>query len=346
MSDSRRTKAATIIPSNINSKHFRKDPVLASIADMVDAENNTHNRGQRQQGGHRGPRDNQDQGDDRVLMDKIDAILDRKLAPIYHKLHELERSHEVFRNQFQCLNLEARQAIDQQGEAIHQLMTDVIYLKNRDNNIEQRDRDPGQRIDNFPVPENISPLELQDKIYNDLYKPMFIQAAKDGILPKREVLNLDQLDDKGEPTITTTTVDLPLPGEVIEYCHTLSGGRPANLPVGAQPRRAARTPTIIVKLRGRNTKEIITKYKKAGLVNFNKNKAKKDSVFINDDLTKTNLFCLNKLKRSEGVCDAFFLGGKVRFSLKSNPSKNHTVLNAFGNDLEQLTRRPLNPLMM
>ena len=378
--DNPRSSTSFVIPSDINKQLLYQDPVLASIADMIESENNGARRGhgsqrgvgsqrglgnqrglgsqhgqdnQRDQGNRNGQQGRVDQGGNVDQMVKMEAMLDRKLnqklAPLHNRVIELERNIEELRNQVHYSNMENRNAIDRQGQAVEQIMGEVTYLMNRDNEVQQRDRNPGQRIDNFPVPENISPLELQDKIYNELYRPMFVQAAKEGLLPKREVVNLDQVDENGHPTITkSTVVDLPLPGEVIEYCHTLSGGRPANLPVGAQPRRAARTPTIIVKLKGRNTKEIIIRNKKAALQKYNTERklGNKDAVYLYDDLTKANLNCLNKLQISPLVREAFALGGKIRFNLKSDPLKNYVVHNVYGNDLQQLTRFPLNPLMM
>ena len=340
-----RYSASTVITSNINSKQFIKDPVLAAIADMVEGEPRGANHGH---GGRNGQRGNDIKCNHGDSMHELEAMLDRKLAPFLSKFTELERNIDSLRNQVQFFNDETRQAIGRQGHAIDHLMNGTNYLMVRDNTVEQRDRDPGQRIDNFKVPENSSPLEIADKIYNELYKPMFIEAAKDGLLPKREVVHLDEMDDKGEPKITkSTVVDLPLPGEVIEYCHTLGGGRPSNLPPGAQPRRAARTPTIIVKLQGRITKDIINRYKKSTLQKINQTRhlGEKDSISIYDDLTKVNLNCLNKLKETTEVQEAFSLGGKIRFSLRSNPMKKHIVHNLFAINIEGLKQYPINPLI-
>lgn len=340
-----RYSASTVITSNINSKPFLKDPALAAIADMVDEGPRGASLGHGGRNGHRG---NDMQGNHRDIMKDMEDMLDRKLSPFLSKLTELERNMSSLSNQVQFLNDETRQALGRQGHAIDHLMNGTNYLMVRDNTVEQRDRDPGQRIDNFKVPENSSPLEIADKIYNELYKPMFIEAAKGGLLPKREVVNLDERDEKGDPKITkSNVVDLPLPGEVIEYCHTLGGGRPPNLPPGAQPRRTARTPTIIVKLQGRMTKDIINRYKKTTLQKINQSKhlGEKDSINIYDDLTKVNLRCLNKLKDTAEVHEAFSLGGKIRFSLKANPLRKYIVHNPFAINIEGLKEYPINPLI-
>jgi hypothetical protein len=315
------------IPNNINNPLLQQDPVLASISDMLEFDNNGDNANQTN------------------MVAMLGALLDRKLEPIMelartnaNKLAEIERSNTLFREQVQSF-------IDQQAYVTNELRSEVSTLKIRDNIVEQRDREPGQRIGNFHVPQNISPLELTNKLYNELYRPMFVQAAVDGYLPSRETVNVGERDVNGEPVITKSrVVDLPVPTEVIEYCHTLSGGRPHNLPVGAQPRRGARTPMLIVKLKGRNIKEIVNRYKKDSLAKYNrsKNLSDKESVFIVDDLTKTNLNCLNNLKVTDEVEEAFVLGGKIRFSLKTDPLKKHIVHNPFGRNLKELTQHYAN----
>ena len=301
-----------------------QDPVLASIADMIEAEP--------------GVETNQDN-----LIVKMGSLLDRKLTPINKKLEEMETNNEELKIQVQLLTGDLQSSADQQEVTVQELSSQVSYLKYRDNVVEQRDRDPGIRIFNYKVPENLSFVELSNKIYDDLFKDTFIQAAKDGLLPSREIVNLDERDENGEPIITTRrVVELPLHSETIEYCHTLPGARPANLPPGVQPRRATRIPVIIVKLHSRNLKEILFKYKKESLKLYNrsKNLSFGNSVFINDDLTKANLICLNDLKASDNIEDAYSLGGKIRFSLKANPLNKLTVRNPFANELSEITKFP------
>ena len=193
------------------------------------------------------------------------------------------------------------------------------YLDVRDNIVEQRDRDKAVRLFNYEVPQNITATELANKLHEDLFKDMFVQAAKDGLLPSRQVVHFDKLDVNGEPVIRTrSVVDIPLPSETVEYTHILPGARPANLPPGVQPRRAARIPVVIVKLKSRIIKEIFHKYKKYSLDNFNcaKNLTNSRKVFLVDDLTKVNLKCLSDLKASPKIEEAFVLGGKIHFSYK------------------------------
>ena len=105
---------------------------------------------------------------------------------------------------------------------------------------------------NYEVPKDIIATELVNKLHEDLFMDMFTKAAKDGLLPSRQVVHLDELDENGEPIIKTkSVVDIPLPRETVEYTHILPGTRPANLPPGVQPRRAARIPVVIVKLKSR-----------------------------------------------------------------------------------------------
>lgn len=315
-------------PKNIGNP-LLQDPVFAPIADMIEVES-TGNSGQQSN-----------------FLAMIEAMLDRKLAPLMEmerdnakKLAEMEKNNALWRDQIQCVMDQNR---DKQDVVNKEVRSDVLTLKIRDNIVETRDREPGERIYNYEVPQNISPLELTNKLYNDLYKDMFVQAAKDGYLPARETINMDVRDENGEPVITKSKVfDLPLPTDVIEYCHTL-GGRPANLPPGVQPRRGART-QLIVKLKGRNVKEIVHRYKKQSLANYNKSKnlSEQNSVYITDDLTKTNLNCLNKLKKTDMVEEAFVLGGKIRFSLKSDPLRTHIVHNPFATNLYELTQYHAN----
>ena len=199
---------------------------------------------------------------------------------------------ENLKVQVQLLTGDLQTAADKQAD-------EISHLKIRDNIVEQRDRNRGIRVKNLKVPDNITSTELTNKLYNEVFQNMFVEAAKDGLLPARQTVIIDE---RGEAVISTSSeVELPLQIEVIEFCHVLPGGRPANMPPGAQPRRAARIPDIIVKLHSRNLKEIIYKYKKStlGKLNRDKNLSKPNSVYIVDDLTQTNLNCLNDLKGYE-----------------------------------------------
>ena len=77
------------------------------------------------------------------------------------------------------------------------------------------------------------------------------------------------------------------------------------------------------------------KNKKSTLGKFNRdnNLSKPNSVYIVDDLTQANLNCLNDLKASDNVEDAYSMGGKIRFILKSDTSKRITVQNPFAEKL-------------
>ena len=157
-----------------------------------------------------------------------------------------------------------------QDNHVAQVTKSNNYLRLRDNEVEQRDRDPGWRIFEYKIPDKIRPVELANKIYDDLLEPMFIKAAEDGLLRPRKVVKVvNEVGDNGEMTRRTVVeekeVELPLPLEVIEFCHVLPGGgnHEPNLPVGSPPpAREPRIPSVIVKSTSRNFKSILHKYKK------------------------------------------------------------------------------------
>jgi hypothetical protein len=301
-----------------------KDPQLEAISDMIDVEPTVKD----------------------VTRAKEDGTPDdlvKAVSALEMKIDGLAANCLTLRGQVQLLAGDLQTKVDEHSDTLDELKPQIDYLSCRDNIVEQRDRDKAVRIFNYDVPKNITATELSNKLYDDLFKDMFVQAAKDGLLPSRQVVHLDERDENGEPIIRTkNVVDLPLPSETVEYTHTLPGARPANLPPGAQQRRAARIPVVIVKLKSRIIKEIFHKYKKDSLDKFNSaknlNYAKK--VFIVDDLTKVNLNCLNDLKASPKIEEAFVLGGKIRFSYKSNPEKKLTVQNPFASELSEICNFP------
>ena len=327
----RKCRASLMLPGDICDPIYTRNPLLQSISDMVD---------------HDLEQNMAPVQDD--LMNRIEAMLDRKLEPISAKLAEVVRNYDYLNDQLQGYKGEVQYAVSQQGETIKELMTETSCLRIRDNVVQQRDRDPSFIISNFSVPDKITPVELSKKLHNDLFKPMFIEAAKQGMLPVKETVHLDELDDGGEPVVRASReVELPGPLDLIEYCHVLPGGdtkgrRPENMPPGVEPRRSARIQPLIVKIRSRNFKSIIHKFKKNTIEKYNRDKQLNefDQVFMVDDITKVNRFCLNKLKKTDEVEEAFWLGGKIRFRLKNKPNKTFIVHNPYAPNLEQLTVRP------
>ena len=301
-----------------------KDPQLEAISDMLEEEPTVKDVTRPKEDG------TQD-----VLL-KVVSAMETKLDGIAENCLKLG-------GQVQLLTGDLQTKVDQHSDTLDELKSQIDYLSCRDNIVEQRDRDKAVRIFNYEVPKNTTATELSNKLYDDIFKDMFVQAAKDGLLPSRQVVHLDERDENGEPIIRTkSVVDLPLPSETVEYTHTLPGARPANLPPGVQQRRAARIPVVIVKLKSRIIKEIFHKYKKDSLDKFNsaKNLSYAKKVFIVDDLTKVNLNCLNDLKASPRIEEAFVLGGKIRFCYKSNPEKKLTVQNPFASELSEICNFP------
>ena len=304
--------------SLINSE----DPKLNAISDMVEEETCVS----------------------KVTRNKEAESLEKlvnSISQIQTKIDRIDENYQMLRGQVQLLTGDLRTNVDENSAALQELKSHIDYLSVRDNIVEQRDRDKAVRLFNYEVPQDITATELSNKLHEDLFKDMFVQAAKDGLLPSRQVVHLDELDENGEPIIKMkSVVDLPLPSETVEYTHILPGARPAHLPPGVQPRRAARIPVVIVKLKSRIIKEIVHKYKKNSLDKFNCANNRSKKVFLVDDLTKVNLNCLNDLKASPKIEEAFVLGGKIRFSYKSNPEKKLTVQNPFAYELSEICNYP------
>ena len=301
-----------------------KDPKLNAISDMLEEETcvreDTKNK----------------------KVESFEKLL-KGFTSLQTKIDKIDECYQTLRGQVQYLTGDLRCNVDENSAALQEVKAHTDYLAVRDNIVEQRDRDKAVRIFNYEVPKDITATELANKLHEDLFMDMFTKAAKDGLLPSRQVVHLDEFDENGEPVIKTkSVVDLPLPSETVEYTHILPGSRPANLPTGVQPRRAARIPVVIVKLKSRIIKEIFHKYKKYSLDKFNsaKNLSYPKKVSIVDDLTKVNLNCLNDLKASPKIEEAFVLGGKIRFSYKSNPEKKCTVQNPFAYELSEICKYP------
>ena len=297
-----------------------KDPKLNAISDMLEEETcvreDTKNK----------------------KVESFEKLL-KGFTSLQTKIDKIDECYQTLRGQVQYLTGDLRCNVDENSAALQEVKAHTDYLAVRDNIVEQRDRDKAVRIFNYEVPKDITATELANKLHEDLFMDMFTKAAKDGLLPSRQVVHLDEFDENGEPVIKTkSVVDLPLPSETVEYTHILPGTRPANLPPGVQPRRAARIPVVIVKLKSRIIKEIFHKYKKYSLDKFNLSNSKK--VYLVDDLTKVNLNCLNDLKASPKIEEAFVLGGKIRFSYKSNPEKKCTVQNPFAYELSEICKYP------
>ena len=117
----RKCRASILLPGDIRDPIYSCDPLLQSISDMVDP-NLEQN-----------PAPVQDD-----LMNRIEAMLDRKLEPISAKLAEVVRNHDYLNDQLQGYKGEVQYAVSQQGETIKELMTETSCLRIRDNVVQQR----------------------------------------------------------------------------------------------------------------------------------------------------------------------------------------------------------------
>lgn len=209
---------------------------------------------------------------------------------------EIEEKLRSIRDEFTIKTEENETKIEKISELTSQLQSSLARLNIRDNEVEQRARDPSIRIYNLKIPENTA---CDQYVYDTILKPAFniaVSAKKLDIVPS--------------------------------FLSTIEKSHP--LPTRATSGDNQQTPAIILKFQSRRMKEIFHAYKKDVLSNLNQNTT--TQVFITDDITKRNLSCMSRLKADQSVQKVIFLQGSVRFFMKNEPTKMLTVKNPLARD--------------
>ncbi len=107
------------------------------------------------------------------------------------KISRIDENYQTLRGQLQLLTGDLQTNVDEHSAALQEMKAHTDYLAVRNNILEQRDRDKSVRLFNYEVPQNITATELANKLHEDLFL-VYIQAAKDGLLPSRQVVHLDE----------------------------------------------------------------------------------------------------------------------------------------------------------
>lgn len=195
------------------------------------------------------------------------------------------------------------------------------YLKIRDNEIAQRDRNPACRIFGLRLPEDCSTNSIATKrfLYNVLFSPMLDKAAAAG-----------EINSAPDEFLSVLGVAHILPVNV-KPKKTIPGQKPFEPPI----------PTILCKFSSVGWKKLCFQFKR-GIVD-SLNTQNKSEIRIFDDLTSTNLTCMKRIKEIKGFT-SFFRDGAVRIKVVSEgdgdqpQEKNRRVWNPFGVTIDEMTK--------
>ena len=178
-------------------------------------------------------------------------------------------------------------------EAENSLISGRVHALEKANNLlEQRDRDKSCRVTNVPMEARTTPWQTSLKLYHTLIQPSLELAVTSGELNS-----------------------VPDCHSLIELAH----------PMPSNPGK----PTVsIVKFISRNMKLLFLRYKGPVLTRIREERGIHVAVY--DDLTSTNLACLNRLYEESRVEKAWNMQGKIKFTTKLDPNKVLTVADASG----------------
>ena len=196
----------------------------------------------------------------------------------------------------------------------------LLYLKIRDNEVAQRDRNPGSRIFGLRLPEDCTSNSIATKryLYNVLFSPMLDKAAAAG-----------EIKSVPEEFLSVLAVAHILP--VSKPKVTIPGEKPAESPIAS----------IICKFTSIGWKKLCFQFKRGVIDSLNTQN--KTEIRIFDDVTSTNLSCMNRIKEIKGL-KSFFRDGAVRFKKVTegegdrSQEKNRRVWNPFGITIDEMTK--------
>lgn len=205
--------------------------------------------------------------------------------------------------------VQCKKAMDVMSKEMLDVKKEVDKLRFDANEREQWVRGGSVRVFNYKVPDQCekSVPKLLTHLYDNLFHPCLMEAVKAGEISENVVPGALQL---------------------LEYGHQLPR-RVQSVPVGGdQPP----PPTIIVRFASRTFRSLIMRYKKTVLANYNVSvnpRSRFHKVFITDDLTKINSRALKELSSKSSVERAFSYNGKIKYTLKADPSRVKILSNPF-----------------
>ena len=185
------------------------------------------------------------------------------------------------------------------------LTTRISQLEVQMNQREIRDRSKSLRFNFMDTSSCSNALSTQETLWSSVIKHAFVEAVKAGDLE-----------------------EIPNKYNVIERCHPLQGSPdyPMNRP-------------IICAFSSRNYRELFMKFRGYAVDEYFYSHG--INIRINEDNTMANLLCADRLEGSEDVTNTWIKDGAVKFRKTSDTTKVFTVLNPFGNNIELMTKLPI-----
>lgn len=208
--------------------------------------------------------------------------------------------------------------------AINIKLDDLEFdLKSVANVRQQRERDEGVMIYDLPLPVStgFNTVAQTNYIYDKLLHPMCVKAKRDGLIRT-----------------------IPESIEMVKVCHPVPKKTRVTTDGEQRPANHQVDP-IILKFSSKNYKALVYKYKREVLDAWNTQHSRPDrkvQVEIVDDLTKTNISCLNWLKSEANntiIDSAQFRGGKIKYRLKADPRTMKVVTDPFTRNVREISAK-------
>lgn len=254
-----------------------------------------------------------------AFMEKIKAIVRTELkSEMDNRIEEVTKMITEVREEVESLKVLQSSNVS----AINIKLDDIEFdLKSVANVRQQRERDEGVMIYDLPLPPSTgyNTVAQTNYIFDTLLRPMCEKAKKDGLIRY-----------------------IPEPLEMVKVCHPVP--RKAKVTTGTeQGPQTHQVDPIILKFASKNWKAMVYKYKREVLEAWNtrhSHPGRKVQVEILDDLTKTNISCLNWLKSEDNaniIESANYRGGKIKYRLKTNPRTLKVVTDPFTRNIQDIS---------